>query len=134
MASSNGKRGNCLSISIFSGTFHWNELRVPRDFQPNLRFSFSSKLPTRQLSLAHGRFFALDTRIGFTLLSHLYVYSNLSVITLVLSLNSLVQNLQRKWAQAAGATNQHFYDKKPTILNLTYLKQHFGEEETCPDE
>ena len=31
-------------------------------------------------------------------------------------------------------TNQHFYDKKPTILNLTYLKQHFGEEETCPDE
>ena len=32
------------------------------------------------------------------------------------------------------STNQHFYNKKPTILNLTYLKQHFGDEETCPDE
>ena len=32
------------------------------------------------------------------------------------------------------STNQHFYNKKPTFRNMTYLKQHFGEEETCPDE
>lgn len=31
-------------------------------------------------------------------------------------------------------TNQHFYNKKPTFRNMTYLKQHFGEEETCLDE
>ena len=31
-------------------------------------------------------------------------------------------------------SNQHFYDKKPPFLRMAYLKQHFGEEETCPDE
>ena len=52
-------------------------------------FLFSSKWPKLQLSLVHRRFFALGTRISFTVLSHLHVCSDLSVITLVLSLNSI---------------------------------------------
>ena len=67
-------------------------------------FLFSSKWPTLQLSLVQRLFFALRTRIAFTVLSHLHVYSDLSVINLVLSLNSPLQNLKRKWPQAFSAT------------------------------
>ena len=68
------------------------------------RFCFRPTWPTLQLSLVHRLFFALRTRIGFTVLSQLHVYSDLGVIDLVLSLNSPFQNLQRKWEKAFSAT------------------------------
>ena len=53
------------------------------DFNRISAFLFSSKWPTLQLSLVHRRFSALGTRIGFTVLSYLYVYYDLSVITFI---------------------------------------------------
>ena len=44
-------------------------------------FLFSSKWPTLQLSLAHRRLFALVLALVSLWLSHLYICSDLSVIT-----------------------------------------------------
>ena len=90
-------------VSVFPfllGTFHWNELRVPFDFQPNFQFSFFVQMANAPIVTCSRAFF----RAWYSHWFHLYVYSDLSVITLVLSISSLVQNLQRKWAQAFSAT------------------------------